>query len=322
MKKIRIILLAACLACMALFMTFSVVGATPPKAPERIKAVMIGDRLVDVSLKLGVIPEGISVRLSMWPDKIKVLPVATQVLGCPNCVTTKRPKCVPTFMKEQGITRIIIEKNDKFCLYMPKVNPMNVVPLVQDVPGVTVEYVDFNQGMASAIAQTAKLLGKESRGKEVAAAYEKAMKKVEADLPKTGLGKRVLVLNGTYSQASGKSFIRFEAPGGYTDQYILKPLGCTNVAAAMMSDTMRVSKGHVSAGRLTGLAAANPDVIVITGNGFSVQKALHDAKKKNPALADVPAIRDGEVYCLPFYGDSSVLEYPGIFRQWQSALTD
>ena len=322
MKKIRIIVLAACLACMALFMTFSVVGATPPKAPERIKAVMVGDRLVDISLKLGVIPEGMSVRLSMWPDKAKALPLATQILGCPNYTTKKHPEAVPEFMKERGITRIIIEKSLKFCLYMPKVNPLNMADMVKEVPGVTVEYVDFTKGMASAIAQTAKLLGRESRGKDVAAAYEKAMKKVEADLPKTGLGKRVLVLNGSYSQASGKSFIRFEAPGGYTDQYILKPLGCTNAASAMLTDTMRIAKGHVSAGRLAGLAEANPDVIVITGNGFAVQKGLYDARKKNPALADIPAIRDGRVFSLPFYGDSSVLEYPTIFRQWQQALTE
>ncbi len=88
----------------------------------------------------------------------------------------------------------------------------------------------------------------------------------------------------------------------------------------MITDTMKISKGHVSAGRLGGIDKANPDVIVATGNGFAVQLALHKAMKKNPALANIPAIKNGAVYSLPFYGDSSVLEYPQIFRQWSIAL--
>lgn len=322
MKKKYILLTLASITCLALFMTFSVAGATPPKAPERLKAVMVGDRLVDVSLKLGVIPEGMSVRLSMWPDKSQALPLASQILGCPNYVTKKHPETVAAFMKERGITRVILEKSHKFCLYKKDVTPENVADLVKDVPGVTIQYVDFTKGVVPAIARTAELLGKAEQGRQVAAAYESAMRKVEKMLPGRQLGRRVLILNGNYQRGSGRSFIRFEAPGGYSDQYLLKPLGCTNAAAAMLTDTMKVSKGHVSAGRLKGLALANPDVIVATGNGFAVQKALHDAVKANPALAAVPAIKNGEIYSLPFYGDSSVLEYPAIFRQWQTALTE
>ena len=320
MRKIRIVFVAACLAGLSLLMTFAVAGATPRKAPERIKAVMVGDRLVDVALKLGVVPEGMSLRLSLWPDQVKVLPVASQVLGCPNCVVKKRPKAVANFMKEHGITRLIVEKSAKFCLYMRDVDPRNVVPLVQDVPGLTVEYVDFTQGVVPAITQAAELFGKQEKGREVAAAYEAAMRKVETSLPANKLGRRVLVLNGLYAR-SGKSFVRFEAPGGYTDQYILDPLGCTNAAEALMTDTMKVSKGHVSAGRLTGLAKAAPDVIVATGDPFAVQKALHDAIKADPSLAELPALKNGDVYALPFYADSGVLEYPAVFTQWRLALT-
>lgn len=321
MKKIRTLFVVACLTGLALLMTFAVASASPPKAPEKIKAVMVGDRLVDVALKLGVVPEGMSVRLSMWPDKAPALRVASQVLGCPNCVVKKRPSAIPDFMKAHGITRIIIEKSQQFCLYKKNMNPLNVVPLVKDIPGVTIEYVDFTKGMASAIAQTAKLLGKVEKGKKVAAVYEAAMQKVQKTLPKQGLGRRVLVINGFYVQRSGKAFVRYEAPGGYTDQYILEPLGCTNVASLVLTDTMKISKGHASAGRLNGLAKANPDVIVATGNAFAVQKALHEAIKKNPALADMPAIKNGDIYALPFYCDSSVLEYPLIFNQWRRALT-
>ncbi|BDQ38720.1 hypothetical protein SYK_30800 [Pseudodesulfovibrio nedwellii] len=318
MKKIRLLLIVTCLSCMAILFGLTCANATPYKAPEKIKAVMVGDRLVDVALKLGVVAEGMAVRASMWPkaDEIKM---ASQLLGCPNYVTVKHPETIANFMKERGITRLILEKSVKFCLYKKKVNPVKVAELVKDVPGITIEYVDFSSGVVPAISQIAELFGKQEQGHQVAASYAKAMKKVEASLTKQKTGKRVLVLNGHYL-ASGKTFIRVEAPGGYSDQYILNPLGCKNVAEAMMTDTMKVSKGHVSGGRLGWLDKVKPDVIVATGDGFAVQLALHKALQKNPALADVPAIKTGSVYSLPFYGDSSVLEYPQIFKQWSAAL--
>lgn len=319
MKKLRVLLLVLCLGCMAAMFSLSGVSASPAKAPERIKAVMVGDRLVDVALHLGVIPEAMAVRASMWP-KAPALRLGTQLLGCPNRVTKKAPQAVAEYMKQHGVTRLILEKSAKFCLYMKKVNPCDVAELVKDVPGVTVEYVDFTKGVVPAIQQTAALLDRVEQGKKVAEAYEKAMKKVEAALPKSGLGKRVVVLNGNYSKATGKCFVRVEAPGGYSDQYVLEPLGCQNVAGAMISDTMRIVKGHVSARRLGGLDKARPDVIIATGDGYAVQMALRAAMERNPALAEIPAIKNGDVFNLPFYGDSSVLEYPQIFRQWSEAL--
>lgn len=321
MKKVRVFFVALCLSCLTVMFGQTCANATPYKAPKIIKAVMVGDRLVDVSLKLGVLPEGMAVRASMWPqaDSMKQ---ASQLLGCPNYVTVKHPETIANFMKERGLTRLILEKSNKFCLYKQKVNPVSVADLVKSVPGVTVEYVDFTKGIPQAIAQAAQLLGNPEKGREVIAIYEKAMKKVEDSLPKQGLGKRVLVLNGNYSARSGKVFVRVEAPGGYTDQYMLNPLGCKNAAGAMLTDTMKVSKGHFSGGRLGSLAKANPDVIVLTGNGFAAELALHRAMKKNPSLSEIPAIKNGAVYTLPFYGDSSILEYPQIFEQWKTALED
>jgi len=60
-------------------------AAKPKKAPEKIQAIMIGDRLVDVAYNLGVVPEAMSVRCSMWP-MCKELSTASQVLGCPKCI--------------------------------------------------------------------------------------------------------------------------------------------------------------------------------------------------------------------------------------------
>ena len=67
---------------------------------------------------------------------------------------------------------------------------------------------------------------------------------------------------------------------------------------------------------------AKPDVIIMTGDAFAVQKVLSIQIKNYPDLAAVPAIRNQAIYSLPFYADSSVIEYPAILRQWTVALAD
>ncbi|MBI9080660.1 MAG: ABC transporter substrate-binding protein [Pseudodesulfovibrio sp.] len=319
MKMRKKPLAVLCLASLFLLAAVGGAFANPLQVPERIKAVMVGDRLVDVAMNLGVVPEGFSARASMWPqaDSLKL---SSQLLGCPMRVTIKKPETVGIFMKEHGITRLILEKSPKFCLYMKKADPINVANVVKNIPGLTIEYVDFSKGIPSAITEIARLLDKEAQGHELLASYEKNMEKTEKLIPASGLNKRVVVLNGKYSTATGKTFVRLEAPGGYSDQYILNPLGCTNVAGEMISDTMKLSKGHVSCSRLKGLIKANPDVIVMTGDAFAVQAALRKIIKNDPTVSEVPAIKNGAVFSLPFYGDSSVIEYPEIFRQWSVAL--
>ena len=312
--------LSFCAVALSLLFICSAARATPTEAPERVPAVMVGDRLLDVAAALGVLPEGMSVRAYMWADA-QSYKYSAQLLGCPTHILTKNASAVADFMKARGIKRLILEKSARFCLYRPKSDPTRAAELVRDMPGVTVKYVDFTGGVPSAVAQAAKLLGREKRGAEVVAAYEKGMRAVEKGLPAQGLGRRVLILNGKYSPATGKCFVTMEAPSGYTDQYILKPLGCVNAGQALMTDTMKVTKGQVSLGRLKGIAKAAPDVIAITGDAYAVQRALRDALADTPALAAMPAVQRGDIYVLPFYGDSAVLEYPQIFKQWQQALT-
>ena len=136
---------------------FQTTDARPKEAPRRIKAIMVGDRLVDIAYNLGVLPEAMSVRCSMWP-MCKQLMSASQVLGCPKCIVDKNPTIVSDMAKKRGIKRIIIEKHQNFCIYKPEVRPANVVPLLKG-KGLTIEYVDFSQGLESAIRQAAKLLG-------------------------------------------------------------------------------------------------------------------------------------------------------------------
>jgi len=287
-------------------------------APKKITVIMIGDRLVDVAFNLGVLPEAMSVRCSMWP-MCKQLLNTSQVLGCPNCIVAKNPSIVPDTAKKRGIKRIIVEKHPNFCIYKPKVKPANIVPLLEG-KGLTIEYVDFSMGLESAIRQTAKLLGCQSKADALIDRYNKAMEKSKKGLPKAKLGKKVVIINGTYQSATGKTFLRVEMPGGYSDSFMLHPLGCVNVGDVLKSENKKVNKGHFPIRKLDALTMAKPDVIVMTGNPFAVQKALAAAVKKNPALANVPAIKNTAIYSLPFYADSSVIEYPVILRQWTDAL--
>ena len=289
-------------------------------APEKIKVIMVGDRLVDVAFNLGVLPEAMSVRCSMWP-MCKELINTSQILGCPKCIVDKNPSIVPNTAKERGIKRIIIEKHPNFCIYKPKVKPANVVPLLEG-KGLTIEYVDFSNGLESAIRQTAKLLGCQSKADALINRYNKAQAKAKKGLPKAKLGKKVVIINGTYQSATGKTFLRVEMPGGYSDSFLLHPLGCVNVGDVLKSENKKVNKGHFSIRKLDALTIAKPDVIVMTGNPFAVQKALAAAVKKNPALSQVPAIKNLAIYSLPFYADSSVIEYPAILRQWTDALSN
>lgn len=295
-------------------------AAGPPKTVQKVKVVMVGDRLVDVAWKLGVAPTGMVSRLSLWPKGREVALVA-QALGCANKVTVMAPASLSAFMNKTGVTRVIVEKHTPTCLYKD-IDFGKIPELVRDIPGATVEYVDFDRGLDSAVADIAAKFGKEDQGRELIAAYTENMNQVEAALPGKPLGKRVVVLSGTYSASTGKTFINVEAPGGYSDQFFLSRLGCVNAAEPMIPDPSVVSKGHASTPRLHGLKQANPDVIVMVGNAFAVQKALRDALVRDPGLADVPAIKNREVFTLPFYAAADLLDYPDFLRQWALALKD
>jgi len=295
-------------------------------APETIKAIIIGDRVVDIAYKLGILPNAMSVRCSIW-SMCEHLKVASQVLGCPNFTTAKKKETIPTALKKFGINRVIVEKRNDFCLYKPNVKPENIVPILAGMD-VTIEYVDFSNGLETAVRQTARLLGHEEMADELIEDYTKDLAEVKSLLPASKLDKRVIILSSAYQSSKGTSVIRVEAPGGYSDRFLLEPLGCVNVGDAFKPVNGKTQKGHypVVGNKdemlLAPLIKANPDVIVITGDAYAVQKALREQTQKNPALADVTAIKNWAVYSLPFYVDSSVLEYPTILRQWAAALND
>jgi len=307
-----------------LFLATPTLAAPKSTAPERIKAVMIGDRVVDIAYNLGVLPEAMSVRASLWPmaDKLKTV---SQPIGCPKCITTARKNSVPDTLKNRGISQVIIEKNKEYCLFAPDVKPENVVPLLSN-SGADIAYVDFSAGVESAIRQTAKLLDRAAQGEELASRYVKELDAVKAALPESARGKSVVVINGTYQADTGKSMLRVEAPNFYADRFLLTPLGCSNAGDAFREHG-EISNGHYPVRKIKGqadlspLLKADPDIIIMTGDALGVQQALHHEIAHNPEFLNLKAVRNLKIYSLPGYIDSSVIEYPQILRKWAVALS-
>ena len=305
----------ACLTlalCAALLMASGPASAKKYNKIEKRNMVIIGDRVVDIAYNLGVLPVGMSVRCSLWDlcGKIKII---AQPVGCPGCLSQGKMDKLDALIKAHNIKRVIIEKSQPYCILKPDTNPMDSVGHLQKL-GVEIQYVDLSKGVASAIQQTAALLGKEKAGKALALKYEKAVAKLKKQTNGVKLNKRVVVFNGVYQPATGKSFVQVEAPGGYSDKFILEPLGCQNVGAALVRQGKKPNKGRWTIRKLKKLAAVKPDVIVITGDSAAVQKALVAAMLENPGLGKIP------VFSLPMYIDSSVIERPQIVAKWLWAL--
>jgi ABC-type Fe3+-hydroxamate transport system substrate-binding protein len=278
---------------------------------------MIGDRLVDVAFNLGVVPAAMSVRCSLWP-MCEHLKTVVQVLGCPKCLSKKKAVPLLKFAQQHGIKRVLIEKSDPFCLYV-QTSPEKIASFLHG-KGLAIDYVDFTKGLGNAVRQAADLLGCAEKVGDVLAVYDKAMKQTRAKMDGKQFPGKVVILKGVYQNETGKAFIQVEAPGGYSDRFMLKPMACENVGGRMYSAEKKPSKGHVVVRKLDGLAAAAPDAIIMTGHAIAVQKVLAQAIQKHPALVEVPAIKTQAIYSLDGYIDSSVLEYPLILRRWADVL--
>ena len=289
----------------------------PRPALEKVKVIIIGDRLVDIAYNLGVVPEAMSVRC--WSGLSEKLSTV-QVLGCPRRVIMKDKETVAKTAAEKGIKRIMIEKNENFDIYLPPAAyPIKIVPLLKE-KGLQVELVDFSKGIESAIRQTGKFLNREEKAEALVTTYKAALKKAKSKLPPKKLGKKVLILKGILGEKSGKAFIQVLAPDGYADKFLLEPMGCTNVGELVKSEGIKAQKGYFPLRNVENIINAQPDVIIITGKSFAVEKMLQKALKKNPSLREVPAIKNYEIYSLPGYMDEWVIEYPYILRLWISAL--
>jgi len=292
--------------------------ASPASVPEKADVIIIGDRLVDIAYNLGVLPAAMSVRCSLWPlcDTLKT---SCQVLGCPNCLQKKKAKPLIKFAQAHQIKKVIIEKGNPFCTLAPQLRPEKMAGMLEK-QGFSVTVVEYSHDLGKTVKQVAAILGKEDKAKTVLDKYERNLSKVMGRIEKKQFAKRVVILNGVYQASSGKSFLRVESPGGYADRFLLSPLKSANAGSDMVTPDRKASKGHYSIRRLNRLTAAAPDAIIITGDGFAVQKALALAIAENPELAAVPAIKNQAVYNLPGFIQSSLIEYPSILAQWAFVL--
>ena len=308
----------AILVASMFFFNIAPCTASVTSVPEKADVIIIGDRLVDIAYNLGVLPAAMSVRCSSWPlcDTLKT---ACQVLGCPNCLQKKKAKPLISFAKTHQIKNVIIEKGDPFCTLVPELHPEKMTGMLEK-QGLSVTVVEYSHDLSKTVNQMAAILGKADKAQTVLDNYEKNLSTVMTHIEKKSFAKRVVILNGVFQASSGKSFLRVESPGGYADQFLLSALKSTNVGNEMVKPARKLSKGHYSIRKLNSLIAAAPDAIIVTGDGFAVQKALARALVQTPGLAKVPAIKNQAIYNLPGFIQSSLIEYPSILSQWAFVL--
>jgi ABC-type Fe3+-hydroxamate transport system substrate-binding protein len=321
-KTVCILFIVALFISTGLFTSQAWAG--PKQAPQRSEVIMLGDRVVDIAYNLGVVPAAMSVRCALWP-LCKELDNASQVLGCPNCVRKKKARPVLDTVQKTGIQRIIVEKHPEFCMYMD-VAPEDILPMLQKQE-VKIEYVDFADGLESAVRQTARLLECQEQAEEVIKKYSKEMAQARKNLPDARSSTPVVIINGVHQPETGRIMLRVEAPGGYADKYLLHPLGCVNKGGVFQGNG-EPHKGHFMVKKnrngpiLTPLMEADPEIIVTTGSAFAVQKSISRATDKNPDLQKVPAIKNNRIYSLPRYIDASVMEYPQVLKKWTQAVLE
>ncbi|SDF03698.1 ABC transporter substrate-binding protein [Rhodospira trueperi] len=293
--------------------------------PERQPVVMVGDRLVNVAYHLGVIPQAMSIRGDIWDFGRTLARTSSMILGCPNYIVAKDPDMVPRTLRESDIRRVLIEHTPGFDRHKPVRDPMNLVPLleasdaVEDL-GVSVEVVDFSEGVAPAIRQIGTLIDRTEDAEALVATYEADLEAARAALPSAAPGTTVVILNGVHQDATGKGFVRVELPGGYADTFLLEPMGLTNAGRGFVEAGAAAKHGFAMTGSLAPLADIHPDILVLTGDADAVQRKLRQAGARDPAFADIPAIADGAVFALPAYYDSNVIEYPAVLRRWAVTL--
>lgn len=317
-QKMIKLLTATALILVNLTLLTPCVFAMPPQAKKQLPVIMVGDRLVDVAYHLGIIPAAMSVRCSLWP-MCNELKSSVQVIGCPGCLLKNKAAPLFKYGEAHGIKRVLIEKTQDFCFYKPGLDTTKIGALAS-AKGYDVTYVDFAQGLTQAVPQVARLIGMTDKAAPAIKAYNAAMKKTQELITTNTFAKNGVIIRGTYQASNGKTFLRIEVPGGYSDTFILNPLGIQNVGHLAVPKGKTPSKGHIQVRKLNGLIAANPDVIIMTGNALAVQKALYSAVKQNPALANISALRSHAVFSLPGYVDASVMSYPETLKLWADIL--
>lgn len=319
-------LVRAILAGWLLLATAAVAAPVKPdhEPPERVDALMVGDRLIDVAYNLGVIPRVMSFRCDVWPFGRVIAQTAARFIGCPHYIVKMNPQIVPDTLRKMNIKRVLIERSAQFDPENPSRDPMNLVPLLErdgvaQGLGVTVEIVDFSGGVEAAVLQLGRLLDREARAAVLLEQRHRVLAEVKERAPRSLAGKRVIVLEGVYQPDTAKAFVRVELPGGVSDRFLLEPLGLIN-AGSGFAQGEKAGGGFSMVRSLAPLLRIDPDMLILTGDADAVQRLLARETLRDHALKSVKALVSGAVFALPAYKDSGVIEYPQTLRRWASAL--
>ncbi len=299
---LRTVVTWSCLAAL-LLISVNASAACKGEAYQKRPIVVIGERAVAICLKLKVAPLAWVGRKNLWDDSSQ-LNAASEFLGCPGRLSGSDGKAMLERIRELAPETVYMGFSS--CLYRPGIKREMLVNKFREA-GIEPVMIDFSQGPAPAVRKLAGDLGVVQAGKELIRDYEKRLAAAKKRLAKVPKGIRVAVVSGSFQDTTGKVFTRLEAPGGYSDRFILKPCGAVNVAGDVLSEGATIDKGHVQMRKLDKVMAARPDLIAATGDGLAVMLRASSA---------FPA-----VFPLPLYADADPLAYPEILTRWASVLS-
>ncbi|MCG8639997.1 MAG: hypothetical protein MI862_09675 [Desulfobacterales bacterium] len=300
-------------AALALLLILFSNASAGPTEFKKINGFLMGERLLDVVYHLGYAPTAL---VGGCGSRVAAKFEGHSVLGgCTGRMLRNEAKNLKALCRDNNIDRVISEKGIKPCSGGPD-KPLS--ELLGKKSRVTL--IDFSKGLVPAIHEIAGILGCPEKGEALAATYGKAMEKALAGISKTAEPKKIVVPKGIHT-ASGKGFLQVEAATGPSGHALLPTLGLESAGPAMASETAKASHGFLPLHNLKKLSQVSPDVIVVMGDAFVVQRELNRWAKSDPkAAAAVPALFNHAVFTLPPADSEGALGYPGILNRWASTL--
>lgn len=282
--------------------------------PTLLNAIFIGDRVLDIGHALGCYPRALIG--GQVPLTDKDFPFIRH-LECILCVMGPKRALLMKTYETMGIERVVIEHSD--CTP----DPASIADELR-ASGLTVDVVDFTQGMGRAFEDAGRIFGRPDEAARAARRHERDMEAMQR--PVAPLGRRVVTLLGLTNPQRNEHYLLLETPGGHLDTRILTPLGCENAGALLMDMAEEVVMEGIqrvsSPDRLDRLDEAAPDAIVLTGDPLVGLMALQEAVARKPSLArSVPALAAHAVYALPHCCSALPASLPRIWTEWRNALS-
>lgn len=318
MHKTRRLFISCAILLSLLIFLVPATNAGPRPGKQQIPTIFIGERVANIAYHLGVIPKVMVTRCD-WPMVSREL-ATIRTLGCPKRVIVKNKKSVIDAALEMGIKRVIVEKNKRYNQPKSGINPARIIPVLQKA-GLTVEVVDFDNGIATAITRLGLLLQRQEQAEKLKQRYLKTLKKVTKKIAAKKTSRNVVVLRGVLVGSRSTPFVQVDEAKGYTDHFLLTPLGCKNISDRFKNTKTKSKKGYFQIPSMAKLLEAQPETIIMTGKSFAVQQALFEEINKNSAMRQIPAIKNQRIFSLPDYIDGSVIDYPRILALWHKALS-